>query len=85
MAGQRNLLTVGSLGSPGPPLGATALANPVMGKEAQGTGTEDLMWGCGWDGTAMLWARRSPCSDWSNCFYSLEKLRSELSKCPMLF
>lgn len=41
------------------------------------------MWACGWDGTVALGACGSPRSDLSNCFYSLEKLRQELSKFPM--
>lgn len=43
------------------------------------------MWECGWEGTEALWKCGSPPSDWSHCFYSLEKLRSELSKFPMSF
>lgn len=53
--------------------------------DAQDIASEDLMWECGWVGTTGLWKCGSPPSDWSNCFYSLEKLRNELSKFPMSF
>lgn len=48
----------------------------------QGIASEALIWSGGRDGTGASQVWRGPHSDLSNCFYSLEKLRSELSKFP---
>ena len=74
-------------GEPGARPGAAAAASAVTqgtGMDIQGMAGEGLMWEGGWDVTAALCKYGSARSDLSNCFYSLEKLRSELSKFPVL-